>query len=54
MSESKTGGKSDNERNKKSMRQVGACTAIYPLQSEIIAYHLVALVSSVKALRRAQ
>lgn len=46
-------GKKRERKKEKGRRQVGARTAIYPMQSEIIAYHSVVLVSSVKALRRA-
>lgn len=46
-------GKRRERKKEKGRRQVGARTAIYPMQSEIIAYHSVVLVSSVKALRRA-
>lgn len=41
------------EKKRKRRRQVEARTAIYPMQSEIIAYHSAPPVSSVKALKRA-
>lgn len=41
------------KKKRKRRRQVEARTAIYPMQSEIIAYHSAPLVSSVKALKRA-
>lgn len=44
--------KRENEKKEKGRRQVGAPAAIYPMQSEIIAYHSVVLVSFVKAQRR--
>lgn len=45
-------GKKRERKKEKGRRQVEASTAIYPMQSEIIAYHSVLLVSSIKALRR--
>lgn len=42
------------EKKKEGGRQAEAPTAIYPMQSEIIAYHSAAPVSSVKAPRRAR
>lgn len=45
--------KKKEQKKEKDGRQVGAGVAIYPMQSEVIAYHSVAPVSSIKSPRRA-
>ena len=47
------GGKRREHIKERGRRQVEACDAIYPMQREIIAYHSMVWVSSIKALRGA-